>query len=320
MMLTKTAPILLSVECIWDRAPHSALTDLIQWKRNFWCIFRESDSHYGGKNGVLRLLKSPNCIVWELASTIEFEGWDLRDPKLSITPDGTLMLLVGASRFNLVKERLAHQTLVGFSQDGVNWPQLIKVFTEEWLWRVTWYKGVGYGIAYFFLDPSDVESEWGIRLYKTNDGIHYKVVTGFDIPGKPNEATLHVLPSKQMIALLRRDGPEDDHAWLGYSFPPYEDWLWADAGLHFGGPNFLVLPDHSMWACGRTFSLTPYGFLEHTALAQMSQNALVPKLLLPSGGDTSYPGMVYDHPFLWISYYSSHHGKTAIYLAKIALK
>ena len=42
-----------------------------------------------------------------------------------------------------------------------------------------------------------------------------------------------------------------------------------------------------------------------------------PVLTFPSGGDTSYPGLVWHDGLLWMSYYSSHEGKTSIYLAKI---
>ena len=42
-------------------------------------------------------------------------------------------------------------------------------------------------------------------------------------------------------------------------------------------------------------------------------------LKLPSGGDCSYPGLVFYQNELWVSYYSSHEGKTAIYLARVAL-
>ncbi len=47
------------------------------------------------------------------------------------------------------------------------------------------------------------------------------------------------------------------------------------------------------------------------------QGTLTEKLTLPSGGDTSYAGMVLEDDMLWISYYSSHEGKTSIYLAKV---
>ena len=42
-------------------------------------------------------------------------------------------------------------------------------------------------------------------------------------------------------------------------------------------------------------------------------------LPLPSGGDTSYAGMVLHDGLLWVSYYASHEGKTSIYLAKVKL-
>ena len=43
-------------------------------------------------------------------------------------------------------------------------------------------------------------------------------------------------------------------------------------------------------------------------------------LTLPSGGDTSYAGMVLQDDILWISYYSSHEKKTSIYLAKVRVR
>jgi hypothetical protein len=42
-------------------------------------------------------------------------------------------------------------------------------------------------------------------------------------------------------------------------------------------------------------------------------------LALPSGGDTSYAGLVEHDGLLWVSYYASHEGKTQIYLAKVDL-
>src|SRR5205085_7380324 len=47
--------------------------------------------------------------------------------------------------------------------------------------------------------------------------------------------------------------------------------------------------------------------------------AYEPVLTLPSGGDTSYAGLVWHEGLLWVSYYSSHEGKASIYLAKVRL-
>jgi hypothetical protein len=54
-------------------------------------------------------------------------------------------------------------------------------------------------------------------------------------------------------------------------------------------------------------------------LARMTARSYEPVLTLPSGGDTSYPGLVFHDGLLWMSYYSSHEGKAGVYLAKIRL-
>ena len=82
--------------------------------------------------------------------------------------------------------------------------------------------------------------------------------------------------------------------------------------MDIGGPNFICLPDGSLWAAGRR-----YGEVPTTVLARMTRHSYEPALILPSGGDCSYPGLVWYDDLLWISYYSSHEGKTSIYLAKV---
>ncbi len=59
-----------------------------------------------------------------------------------------------------------------------------------------------------------------------------------------------------------------------------------------------------------------------TVLAELNvdKKTLQPMLTLPSGGDTSYPGLVWHDGQLWVSYYSSHEGKTSIYLATVRLE
>lgn len=41
---------------------------------------------------------------------------------------------------------------------------------------------------------------------------------------------------------------------------------------------------------------------------------------LPSGGDTSYPGLVWKDGLLWVGCCSSHEDKTSVYLAKVRLE
>ena len=56
------------------------------------------------------------------------------------------------------------------------------------------------------------------------------------------------------------------------------------------------------------------------AIGPMTLTEYQPQLVLPSGGDCSYPGFAFYDNLLWNLYYSSHEGKTAIYLAKIQVR
>jgi hypothetical protein len=61
-------------------------------------------------------------------------------------------------------------------------------------------------------------------------------------------------------------------------------------------------------------------FFPPTLVAEFSRDGTVtPHVTLPSGGDTSYAGLAWQDGLLWVSYYSSHEGKTSIYLAKVKL-
>src|SRR5262249_32174139 len=76
------APQLVSVTKIWDRAPHSAFTDLVRWRGKWFCVFREAEGHVGG-DGKLRVLESADGQTWQPAALLEEKGIDLRDPHLS---------------------------------------------------------------------------------------------------------------------------------------------------------------------------------------------------------------------------------------------
>src|SRR5262249_6362390 len=92
-------------------------------------------------------------------------------------------------------------------------------------------------------------------------------------------------------------------------------WEWKDLGVYFGGPNFIKLPDGSWWACGR---MTEKG-KSQTVLCRLDvhRGELTPVVRLPSGGDTSYPGLAWHDGQLWISYYSAHEHNPSIYLARL---
>ena len=313
----------LSSRMIWNEAPHCAFTDLARFKGYFYCTFREGTGHVPGRtgaNGVIRVIRSADSEAWQSVALLTEEGIDLRDPKISITPDGRLMLTIGGSFYREGK-RLKCEPRVAFSDDeGRSFsppqPAVIdeKIRTnDDWLWRVTWHDGVAWGVVYH---ANRGAAGPGHRLVKSSDGITYEHVATLDLGGFPNETTLRFAADGEMIALVRREG-EDRSGRLGRSRPPYTEWQWNDIGLRLGGPNFLILPGGELIVGSRLY-------LEggaKTALFRVDEGGRLRELFrLPSGGDTSYPGLVIHEGKLWISYYSSHEGRTAVYLADIPLK
>ncbi len=295
-------PQLVSVLKIWDRGAHNAFTDLVRHQDRWLCCFREGQQH-ADPAGRIRILASSDGESWTSAALLEEQGYDLRDPKLSLMPDGRLMLLTGASVYAGSKY-LTRSPRVAFSRDGRGWTRPEKVLAEDhWLWRVTWHKGRGYCVSKL----GEGRNPRRGFLYVTENGLDWTWVTEFKLDGV-SETTLRFLPNDEMIALVRP-------GYIGHSMPPYTQWTWHKMKDKIGGPNFLRLPDGSLWAAARRYGADK----RTTVLARMTRNRYEPVLTLPSGGDNSYPGMVWndDEKLLWMSYYSSHEGKASIYLAKV---
>lgn len=312
---------LVSVEKIWDKGTHNAFTDLIRFQNLFYCCFRESTAHVGG-DGAIRILSSYDAKTWASVAEIKVPGIDLRDPKLSVTKDDRLICFMGGSIYKGTT-LMGRQPRVATSTDGRNWSPPEKVLSEgDWLWQVTWHDGEKkfYGTVYnthpTTAGPKE-EAEWTLKLYTSLDGKVWQLNAPWDIKGRPNEATVRVLPDNSMMALVRREAPGNNGGMIGTSAPPYRDWKWSPLKVPLGGPNFIVLPDGKIIAGSRGFGKTPGA---HMVLFSMSATGLTPILELPSGGDCSYPGMVYNDGTLYVSYYSSHEGKTSVYLAQVKVQ
>ncbi|HVK18811.1 MAG TPA: sialidase family protein [Fimbriiglobus sp.] len=311
---TPTGFELVGVKKIWDQAPHNAFTDLVRFKDRWYCVFREGQKHVS-PDGALRVLTSADGDRWESAALLSSKDSDLRDAKIAVTPDGKLML--GGAGALHKKEPHSHQSLVWFSDDGKSWSEPTKVGDPGyWLWRVTPHEGAWYGVGYGTgSEPRQA------RLYRSADGKTFtRLVDRFRDEGYPNEATVLFQPDDTALCLLRRDG-KPNTGLLGTAKPPYTDWTWKDLGVQIGGPNLIRLPDGRLVAVVRL-----YDKKVRTAVCALDADGgkLTEVLALPSGGDTSYAGLVWHDGLLWVSYYSSHEklrngapGKTSIYLAKV---
>jgi len=306
-MMKEESPQILAVRKIWDRAPHSAVTDLVRWQGRRGGTCREAADH-GQSIGAVRILLSEDGDRWESAATVAEQEVDLRDPKLSVMPDGRLMLAAGGSVYEGTEYR-TRAPRVAFSADGRTWTPPRKVLAEDhWLWRVTWHEGRAYSVSKL----GEGSHPRRAFLYASADGVDWQWITEFILPDdawNASETTLRFMPDDELVALTRPH-------WIGIGRPPYTSWKWTRIRENIGGPNFIRSPGGTLWAAGR-------GRHEDgrsaTVLARMTRDRYEPVLRLPSGGDCSYPGMVWHEDLLWMTYYSSHEGKASIYLARIRL-
>lgn len=301
---------LIEAKRIWDRAPHNAFTGLVRFKGSWFCVFREGQSHVS-PDGALRVIRSVDGKQWESAALIRSRDSDLRDAKITVTPAGQLMLS-GAEALHDPKS-YRHQSLVWFSDDGVTWTRRTEVADRDfWLWRITWNGEMAYGFAY-----GCKPGNRGLRLYRSRDGHRFETliprVKG--LGSYPNETSIVFAPDKTAYCLLRQDG-NPSNGLLGESHPPYREWKWKGVGTRIGGPHMLRMPDGKLVAVVRL-----YDEKVRTSVCWIDPitGKLTESLKLPSGGDTSYAGMVLHKDRLWISYYSSHEEKTAIYLARVRI-
>ncbi|CAG5002358.1 hypothetical protein DYBT9275_02874 [Dyadobacter sp. CECT 9275] len=314
----------ISITRVWDKEQHNAFPDLIQFKDYFYITFREGANHVGNENnGKVRIIRSKNRKDWESVALFDMDAEDVREARLSLRPDGTLMAIVAAGIFKDGKY-LTLAPYVSFSdKTGTHFSTPEKTtFSKEiapaldWIWRITWHKGIGYGIMYSvdykMVDGKRVRTMYA-QLLRTKDGKSYEKVPGVAINGSPNESTIRFDSHDNMYVLARRE-TDDQMGILAVSAFPYRTWEYHKLSQRLGGPNFQFMGKDRLVIGTRMHE----GNAASTALHVTDLKGKILKTIkLPSGGDNSYPGMVLDKKILWVAYYSSHEGKAMIYLARV---
>ncbi len=301
---------IVRVQKIWDDAPHNAFTDLL-WKDGRWyCVFREGTAHVS-PDGALRVLTSTDGAAWTSAARITAPHSDLRDAKICIAP-GNKLMLCGAGALHSPVGGHTHQSYVWYSDDGLTWGEAIPIGDPGfWLCRVTWHDDLAYAVGYA------TGSQRTARLYRSRDGRKFdSLVPELVGEGYPNESSLLFQKDGTALCVVRRDDKEAPAAMLGTAAAPYTDWKFTSLETRVGGPQLVTIPDGRIVVGGRDSvgkAKTSLWFLDPRS-ATLSMITT-----LPSGGDTSYPGLVFHDGLMWVSYYSSHEGKTSIYLAQVKL-
>ncbi|WP_416308157.1 hypothetical protein [Neptunicella sp. SCSIO 80796] len=301
---------------LYSMAPHSAFTDLCNFSNTLFCSFRAATDHISpdGKIVILQLDWQGDTVAKNMVRML---NCDLRDPKLSVSTDGKLILLFYARHSQPDGTFLYSQPYVCFSQDGASWSSPKAVGQKNhWLWRLRWYGDKALGFAYNRRQQIlDLYAGNPLRTFEKllpealSQRKHHR--------GYPNESDIGFDSRGTAYAIVRRDADSGMAQW-GIAKPPYKQWHWQDLGFYIGGPVMLMLDDQQALLCGRIWQ-------EHgpkTALIKLNLINLEANIvhILPSGGDCSYPGLVKQGDDLYISYYSSHiDNHSRIYLSHLSL-
>lgn len=301
-----------SINVYGDGSSYCAFTTLIQRDNFFYLAFREGNEHVAdGDYGVIRILSSNDCVHWSLIQTINIPNIDLRDPNLSIAPEGNLFLICGG-RTKLDNGELVTNTYYSFETNNsfetphkIWFPNDIYRTSVNWLWKLTWHNNKGYGVVYH---------KNGADIVETVDGINYILLSHINQPFV-NESRIRFLINGEAIALFR--ATEGGNGYIGNSKPPYTEWTYTQLNYHLSGQDFIITSD-TIYCVSRSYDKD----VAHTALYLSRLNGeILHKYILLSSGDTSYAGIVEYNGYYYISYYSMHKTpKPAIYIEKISQK
>jgi hypothetical protein len=303
---------LIQIIRVGTAARHNAFTSMVQWHNRLWLVYREGTAHVS-PDGAIRVLCSDDGQRWQSAARISQPGRDLRDPKICVTPDGRLMLLAAS----VVRPKGAPMSLanrVWLSRDGQDWGQAHTVGEPNlWLWRVSWQGQRGWGVAYSVSNAHQGRPRF-VRLYLSYDGLNFtpqgqEIFSG----GYPNEHAM-IFTGGTAWCLLRCDDQRGT-AMLGRSIGPSQHWQWQPLGVPLGGPQMLADGLNQAWVGARL-----YDGKVRTALCRLDLPSakLQEVLAVPSGGDNSYPDMLWYGDRLLLSYYSAHEGFSCVYVAQMA--
>lgn len=295
---------------MWNRGSHNAFPDIGCFGGDLYGACREGTDHMSRDGRVVVIKRSENG-EWEPVITFERDGFDLRDAKLSETPDGRLMCLSSLRPSENASDQ--RRAFVWFSENGTDWTEGTMIGEPKIrIWDVTWNVDTGYGVGY-----SATEDKF-IRLYKTTDGARYSVVAErmYD-RDFPNETVLGFPAPDRSMALCRRNRGDNSTTVMGTARAPYTDWNWSELGVLLGGPNLIQLPSSGQWiAGGRVTTSNPYtGLLE----VHLDEPELELLYSLSSNDDNGYPGFCLKDDRLWILYYSTNAGGTHLREASVPL-
>ena len=287
---------------------HNAFTDLVYWKDAYYLCFRHAESHMS-MDGEIRVMTSTDLSTWIPCGTLNTLGDD-RDPHFTVTPDA---LYVYFGVWDLAHQpdakapdRGSVRSHFASTTDGANWSPVKGVYQPGfWLWRVRYHDGAFYSPAYTAVRPKPDLRE--TRLLRSDDGIHWTQLATVTQARMSGEADLLWRPDGEVWLFTRTNDKPGDSMWYK-SDADMRAWRGAATGVLVHSPVFAEWGERIFVSGrGRTNNKS------NTAIWEIDGNKLHPLITLPSGGDTSYPGLIPDPAAatdgpatLLVSWYSQH--------------
>jgi hypothetical protein len=271
-------------------------------------------------DGAIRVMTSLDGNDWQTQTVLSWQGGDLRDPKLSVRDDGQLLLTAGmrwSTHLN-GREKLYSLGFLSVADTQV-WqePVIDGMGKATWRWAPTWHDNKAYSVGYAGRDRQGC-------LYQSDDGLRWRIHVAPFFPQNTiftNESSLAFDVNGTAYCLTRRDAIQGAAALLGTAQPPYLDWHWRKTNVALGGPKLLRLSNGEWIAAFRRINYRRGTARTLVQKLDVKTARFKPWLTLPSGGDTSYAGMIEHEGRLLVSYYSSHEAHQArIFIADIPLK
>ena len=313
---------------------HNAFTDLTRWKDMYYLCFRHGEDH-GSMDGEIRVMRSPDMKTWEPCGTLKTFGDD-RDPHFAVTGE-RLYVYFGVWDLEHAEDhgtpsRQDVRSHFASSEDGQTWSDVRGVYEQKWwLWRVRHHGGAFYSIAYSAYRPRPPMRE--SRLLRSEDGLAWELVSTVTTERMSGEADMWFEDDGSMW-LVTRTGDAPGNAWLHRSDPSKQTWTAHDLGELIHSPAIAEWKGR-FFVAGRGRNADG-GDVTRLWELYPDECRVRPLLTLPSGGDTSYPGLVADpasldagQPAFFISWYSQHdqesepnHTKStaSVYVARVIVE
>jgi hypothetical protein len=299
----------------WTVVParrHNAFVDLVRWQGKLLLVYVASPYHAGTPRSRVIVRRSVDGRSFEQIASLRLPGRDIRDPKLGMIA-GRLFLYVQANDSFFA---IPSETLVATSEDGEQWTEFAPVDAPPGarFWRPkspdgrTWYV------------PVVVRQPARALLLRSGDGRRWSKVSTIHEGEGADETAVAFGPEGRAVATVRLEpeeggllGSERGGTVIATADPPYQHWdqqtsrvTRLDGPALFAiGDRFFAVGRHQPGERGLFTRLGSAWSRKRTALYSVGETGLSHLADLPSTGDTSYAGVVFDGDAVLIAYYTT---------------